>query len=139
MKNDKTAKLIGRKLRHCREEAGLTQQILGRTIGLLGENSQITISNWERGIKRPNLDHIEAYANLFKRPLDWFFAEEGDRPRSTDKESTLRHLENENSSDIVTSMVRQVLMIVNAMNTHPKNELVKRTLHRLLEDLDAGV
>ena len=137
MENGKTAKLIGKKLRFCREEAGLTQQNLGKMIGLLGENSQITISNWERGIKRPNLDHIEAYANLFQKNLDWFFASE-ETKESGQRNPELRHLDRESSGDIVKSMIHQVLMIVNAMNSKPKTDMVKRQLLRLLEDLDAG-
>lgn len=137
MENGKTAKLIGKKLRFCREEAGLTQQNLGKMIGLIGENSQITISNWERGIKRPNLDHIEAYANLFHKNLDWFFASE-DSKDNGQRNPELRHLDRESSADIVKSMIHQVLMIVNAMNSKPKTDMVKRQLLRLLEDLDAG-
>ncbi|CAN0477682.1 unnamed protein product [Phaeothamnion confervicola] len=134
MVNTQTAKLIGKKLRACREEAGLTQQALGKTIGLIGENSQITISNWERGIKRPNIDHIEAYAKLFKKNLDWFFA--SDEKESGKGGPNLGHLSRENSTDILKSMVEQVLMIVNAMSTKPKTELVKRSLLRVLEDIE---
>jgi transcriptional regulator with XRE-family HTH domain len=134
MVNTQTAKLIGKKLRACREEAGLTQHALGKSIGLIGENSQITISNWERGIKRPNIDHIEAYAKLFKKNLDWFFA--SDEKENGKASHNLVHLSREGSTDILKSMVEQVLMIVNAMNAKPKTEMVKRSLLRVLEDMD---
>ena len=47
------AQKIGLKLRKCRHEAGITQPALAKLIKLEGENSHITVCNWERGMRHP--------------------------------------------------------------------------------------
>lgn len=125
--------MIGKKLKTCRVEAGLKQQELGREVGLKGLSSQVTVSNWERGIKRPNLSHIEAYATRFHKELDWFFTAD-DGPSSS--KGSGNPTEIRDSVDMLKSLLNQIVMIVNEMQDSPKTILAKREICRLLEDLD---
>ena len=73
------AQKIGLKLRKCRDEAGITQPALAKLIPLEGENGYVTISSWERGMRRPTLEHIECYARLFDKPMTWFFSDRDEK------------------------------------------------------------
>ena len=134
MELNPTDVMIGKKLKICRAEAGLKQQELGREVGLKGMSSQVTVSNWERGIKRPNLSHIEAYAIRFHKELDWFFTSE-DGPSSSSKGSG-NPTEIRDSADMLKSLLTQIILIVNEMQDSPKTIVAKREISRILEDLD---
>jgi transcriptional regulator with XRE-family HTH domain len=132
MELNPTDVMIGKKLKACRLEAGLKQQELGKEVGLKGMSSQVTVSNWERGIKRPNLGHIEAYATRFKKELDWFFTSD-DSPAGRKRSSSY---EIKDSVDILKSLLGQIVLITNQMADSPKTTVAKREITRLLEDLD---
>ncbi|WP_449456382.1 helix-turn-helix domain-containing protein [Streptococcus suis] len=53
------------RIKTLRKQAGLSQQELADKIGVLRE----TISNWERGINRTNVENIERIATFFQVPV----------------------------------------------------------------------
>lgn len=122
------AKLLGPKLKKLRREADITQPALAKLLQLAGENSHITISNWERGIRRPTLDHIEGYAKLFNKPISWFFRQ----PHESHDEST----EDEPAVEAVVDLVHRALALLDKIGTHAKFEVAKTRLHRVLMDLE---
>ena len=121
----KIIKWLGPKLKKLRREAEMTQPALAKLLQLAGESSHITISNWERGIRRPTLDNIERYSKLFNKPLPWFF--------------TQRHEENiEDLSGValVIDLLHKALSQLDKIGPHPKLEATKTHLHRVLMDLE---
>ena len=64
----------GNVLRRYREKAGMDQGSVGRAIGY----STNTISNWENGVSRPDIDAIPKLCTLLKIPLTVFFGIDGD-------------------------------------------------------------
>ena len=53
------------RIKTLRKQAGLSQQELADNIGVLRE----TISNWERGVSRTNVENIERIATFFQVPV----------------------------------------------------------------------
>ncbi|WNO83030.1 helix-turn-helix transcriptional regulator [Streptococcus suis] len=53
------------RIKTLRKQAGLSQQELADKIGVLRE----TISNWERGVSRTNVENIERIATFFQVPV----------------------------------------------------------------------
>ena len=122
-------KLIGLKLKKLRKAAGITQPALSKLVGLAGENSHITISNWERGIRRPTLDHIERYSTIFKKPMHWFFSTQ---------DFTVEEAKNETSTSIdsMIGLIHRALETIDKIAPHPKLETAKHHLHRVIMDLE---
>lgn len=114
---------IGAKLRRCRLEAGITQPALGKLIQMDGENCHITISNWERGVRRPTLEHIERYSRLFHKPMSWFFNDQA---------------EPEMRDESVAELVQRILLMMDKMKPHAKLEKARQHLHRLLRELETA-
>ncbi|WP_421362548.1 helix-turn-helix domain-containing protein [Streptococcus suis] len=54
-----------KRIKTLRKQAGLSQQELADNIGVLRE----TISNWERGASRTNVENIERIATFFQVPV----------------------------------------------------------------------
>ena len=125
-------RLIGSKLRKCRHDAGITQPALAKLLQLSGENSHITISNWERGMRRPTLDHIEGYAKLFDKPLHWFFS---DKDKETTREEQ-EALDGRPSVEGIIGLINRVILKMDKIGPNPKLETAKHSLHRVLMDLD---
>ena len=123
-------RLIGSKLKKCRHEAGITQPALAKLLQLSGENSHITISNWERGMRRPTLDHIEGYAKLFDKPLHWFFSDK-------DKDPYKEESEGRASVESIIGLINRVIVTMDKIGPNPKLETAKHHLHRVLMDLDS--
>ncbi|MGY3887216.1 helix-turn-helix domain-containing protein [Aeromonas aquatica] len=68
--------IIGKRIRHLRHTLGLTLKELAENTGL----KLAQISNWEQGIRTPDLDALEAMSVFFKVPGTWLmgFKEAGD-------------------------------------------------------------
>ena len=62
---------IGTKIKELRLEKGLSQQKLGKTIGV----SQKAIDYWERNINEPKSSYIIALVKTFDISFDDFFAD----------------------------------------------------------------
>ena len=82
--NEKRTTHYGNVLRRYREKAGMDQGSVGRAIGY----STNTISNWENGVSRPDIDAIPKLCALLGIPLTVFFGIECD-PASPAQEQQL--------------------------------------------------
>ncbi|MCD6194100.1 MAG: ImmA/IrrE family metallo-endopeptidase [Candidatus Aminicenantes bacterium] len=63
--------LLGRRLRQLREEAGLSQSDLARSVGLSPEH----IWNLEHGTRMPSLESLTRLADFFRKDVSFFLAE----------------------------------------------------------------
>jgi len=63
-----SVKTIGEKIYAMRRSRDLTQKELGEKLGVSGQ----AISNWERGDREPDMDTLEALADIFNVPLSAF-------------------------------------------------------------------
>ena len=78
---DKTGNAFGRTLRKYRLKAELEQDQLARALGMTGN----TISNWERGVSRPDLSLIPTICNLLDMTLYEFFGLADPNPHTSDE------------------------------------------------------
>ncbi len=76
----------GNVLRRYREKAGMDQASVARAIGY----STNTISNWENGVSRPDIDAVPSLCALLRIPLTVFFDIPFD-PASPQEEQELLH------------------------------------------------
>ena len=58
---------FSKRLKELREEKNLTQEELSAAINI----NVITISRWECGVRRPNIDSLEILARFFKVSADY--------------------------------------------------------------------
>lgn len=65
---------IGRRITQAREEAGLTQEELGRLIGV----SDAAVNRWEKAINRIDLSALRRIAEILGKPPMWFLGYEID-------------------------------------------------------------
>ena len=70
---NKSARLIGERIRQARKSRGFSQVDLARRIGV----SQPAIANWESGVHDPRRLTLAKLADALEAPLDWLAA--GDR------------------------------------------------------------
>lgn len=68
---DDVLKTVAERIRQAREEAGLTQEHLGATLGV----SPDAIANWEKLRRKAGLDDLVDIARITGKPLPWFFGE----------------------------------------------------------------
>ncbi len=59
---------VGRHIARLREDAGLSQRELARSLGV----KQPTVANWELGKREPTLSQLVEIANYFQVPVAWF-------------------------------------------------------------------
>ena len=59
---------IGRRIRQARETAGMTQEELGRVLGVSG----VAIGHYERGARSVGIAELERIAATLGRPVTWF-------------------------------------------------------------------
>lgn len=64
----------GDRLSQLRKTAGLSQEHLGRRIGLTPGNAQRTVSVWERGVKIPHVNTLPLLADALDCGIKDFFA-----------------------------------------------------------------
>ena len=107
--NEKRTTHYGNVIRRYREKAGLDQGSVGRAIGY----STNTISNWENGVSRPDIDAIPKLCALLKIPLTVFFGIECD-PAAPAQE-------------------QQLLQDYRSL-TAPRKKLAAQLVHQLSED-----
>lgn len=70
------AATLGRNLRRARAAAGLTQNQLAVALG--NGTTLMRISEWERGVNKPNDENLIALAEFLGRDVAWFFTEPED-------------------------------------------------------------
>ena len=59
---------IGRRIRQARESAGLTQEELGRALGVSG----VAVGHYERGARSVGIADLETIGETLRRPITWF-------------------------------------------------------------------
>lgn len=57
----------GNRIRQLRKEAGLTQEAIGKKLGVIKQ----TVSSWENGISEPNSDVLSNMASMFGVSIDY--------------------------------------------------------------------
>ena len=72
--NQKRTTHYGNTIRRYREMSGMDQKTVGESLGY----STNTISNWENGVSRPDIDAIPRLCELLRIPLNVFFDVEHD-------------------------------------------------------------
>ena len=107
--NEKRTTHYGNVIRRYREKAGLDQGSVGRAIGY----STNTISNWENGVSRPDIDAIPKLCALLKIPLTVFFGIECDPAAPAQEQQLLQDYRN---------------------LTAPRKKLAAQLVHQLSED-----
>lgn len=60
-------KLIGERIKQVRKEAGMTQQQLAQRLGIPYQS----IGQWERGIRKPKIETLQAIADAIGVSLDY--------------------------------------------------------------------
>lgn len=69
--NPAISAVIGRNVRTARTAAGFTQGGLARELGV----ESMRVSNWERGINRPNDDNLGRLSAILGQDVPWFFTD----------------------------------------------------------------
>lgn len=64
---------MGKNLRAAREAAGLTQRDLAAQLG--GKVDTQYVSNWERGVYRPNDQYLVKLAEVLGYEVAWFYGD----------------------------------------------------------------
>ena len=90
----------GNTIRRYRESCGLDQRTVGEAIGY----STNTISNWENGVSRPDIDAIPRLCSLLHIPLPVFFDIQNDPTIPEDEIELLNEYRNLNSENRQTVM-----------------------------------
>lgn len=70
---------FGQRLKAARENANLTQDELAKLVGVQGKQA---ISNWETGLREPNMQMLLKLSNILERPLNYFFGVESTQKRN---------------------------------------------------------
>ena len=81
-KSEQPRTQLGQRLRQARRYAGLTQLAAGEKIGV----DPNTIARYEAGRITPSSPALFAMAQIYGRPVEWFYGEEGDDVRKEDAE-----------------------------------------------------
>lgn len=112
--------VICRNLRHYRELKGMEQRELGAVVGAVGN----TVSNWENGYSRPNLDHIPKLCEALGITLYELFGIEDPLYSYTEREKKLLsdYRELTDSSRFVVDSLMQSLRIVGSLEDTEKAE-----------------
>ena len=61
----------GERIRQLRKEAGLTQEALGKKLGVIKQ----TVSSWENGISEPNSEILSNMASIFEIPIGYLYGD----------------------------------------------------------------
>lgn len=61
--------VIGSKIRQLREDAGFTQEELGKKLGVIKQ----TVSSWENNVSEPNSEVLSSIASIFDVSIDYLF------------------------------------------------------------------
>lgn len=83
---DKRTTHYGNTIRKHREALGMDQRSVGAALGY----STNTISNWENGVSRPDIDAVTGLCALLQIPLPVFFALEQDPAVPEDEQALMR-------------------------------------------------
>jgi transcriptional regulator with XRE-family HTH domain len=81
------AKIIASKIRAARIEAGMSQEELGKHLGVTFQQVQ----KYEKGVNRITPDRLQLIAEKFGRPINYFF-EAGSAPTAPDDTETIGKL-----------------------------------------------
>lgn len=58
---------FAKRLKYQRQRRGLNQQQIAKAMGV----SQVSVSNWERGVKEPNFSRLVKLSKLFGQTTDY--------------------------------------------------------------------
>ena len=84
--NDTSRQTVGRRFKAAREDAKLTQEEVGKEIGI----SSVTLGRYEKGERLPQLDDAHSLARLYEKSLDYFVFDvdmQSDRSPNDDPEN----------------------------------------------------
>lgn len=68
--------LVAKRLRQARIDAGLTQEELGRRLGI----SAVSISDRERGVTEISAEELKRIARILAKPTEWFYGTDSVSP-----------------------------------------------------------
>lgn len=70
---------LGRRIKARREELKMSQGQLAAKVGTDAVNNQ-RVSDWERGVHKPNDRHMADIAGALEKPVSWFYGEGDEEP-----------------------------------------------------------
>ncbi len=118
--NEKRTTHYGNTIRQYREQMGMDQRSVAEAIGY----STNTISNWENGVSRPDIDAVPQLCKLLQIPLPIFFDIEHDPSAPEIESDLLRDYRSLNADQQQT--VAQLTKRLARIETH-----IKKTVKRL--------
>ena len=72
LKSTEHLESIGQRLRIAREAVALsTREVAARLTLSFKQTSHVTVGNYERGVSRPSEEILQAFAQLYNRPINW--------------------------------------------------------------------
>lgn len=111
------------RLRELRLQKGFSQQDLADRIG----QTKQTVSQYERGVRRPNLDKLQELCDIFNVSMDYITGKEDVTPRLVDSDG-LRALDAyrlDNEIEQITKIIYKKpelrLLVIAALGNSPEN------------------
>lgn len=119
---NKEIHVVCKNIKHYREKLGIEQKELGSRIGVIGN----TISNWENGYSRPDLNHIPNICKVLNITLYELFGIDDPLYIYTSREQMLVNdyrLLNDNSKFIVDNLVQSLRLVGSIDNVKKVKEI----------------
>ena len=114
--------VVCRNIRHYREQLGIEQKELGSRIGVIGN----TISNWENGYSRPDLNHIPNLCKALNITLYELFGLDDPLYRYSAREQMLisdYRLLTDNSKFVVDNLIESLRLVGSIENVMEVKEI----------------
>lgn len=92
------------RLKMLRKEKGLKQDEFAKTIGV----SSSSVSNWERGVRKPEYDGFEKLASFFGVSLGYLLGSSDDRHETTYADIFGANCALEDSSEMILNMAKRM-------------------------------
>ena len=74
----RSTSIVGKRIKHLREELGLSQEKIGVAIGIDESSSRARISRYELGVHEPPVPTARLIANALNVPLTYLYCEDDD-------------------------------------------------------------
>lgn len=129
-KDDKSIeKQIGLKLKVRRSSMGMTQDQLGRKIGVTFQQ----IQKYEKGTNKISISNLYKIADILKTDVSYFLNEDGVTSALNDCECGTKYNENSNTDNIENSLYKKEVIALVKYFTRIKNKKVRSNIITLIK------
>ncbi len=129
-KDDKSIeKQIGLKLKVRRSSMGMTQDQLGRKIGVTFQQ----IQKYEKGTNKISISNLYKIADILKTDVSYFLNEDGVTSALNDCECGTKYNENSNADNIENSLYKKEVIALVKYFTRIKNKKVRSNIITLIK------